>query len=142
MTVRGGLKRRRAWAVVVMAVAMMAVASSACGGDDESPDVPASPTTQSAPTATTLPPATIAVRFQEGEVVGGAQKVTVERGNTVNLVVSADVADEVHVHGYDMTAELTPDTPVALTFQADSGGVYEVELEELGETLVTLQVEG
>jgi hypothetical protein len=51
------------------------------------------------------------------------------------------VADEVHVHGYDLTAALTPGQPTELTFAATIPGVFEVELHDAGTVLLTLQVQ-
>ena len=58
----------------------------------------------------------------------------------MTITVTSDVADQVHLHGYDLSAPVGPDTMSALTFQASISGVFEVELEELGTLLFTLQV--
>jgi hypothetical protein len=59
----------------------------------------------------------------------------------VTLTITSDVADEVHLHGYDLTAALTPGTPAELAFDATIPGVFEVELHETGTVLLSLQVE-
>jgi hypothetical protein len=56
------------------------------------------------------------------------------------MVVTSDVADEVHLHGYDIEKELSPGTPVTLQFDATIAGVFEVELHEAGTVLLRLQV--
>jgi heme/copper-type cytochrome/quinol oxidase subunit 2 len=66
--------------------------------------------------------------------------VPVAHGAHVTLAVTSDVADEVHVHGYDVETELEPGTPAELTFDATIPGVFEVELHESGTVLLTLQV--
>ena len=71
---------------------------------------------------------------------GDTGRVPVDAGTAVTLVVTSDVADEVHVHGYDVEAELTPDSPAELAFDATVPGVFEVELHEAGTVLLTLQV--
>jgi len=43
--------------------------------------------------------------------------------------VTADVSDEVHVHGYDKKTDITAGVPGSLTFTADIPGEFEVELE-------------
>ena len=48
----------------------------------------------------------------------------------IEIVVRADISDEVHIHGYDYKADVTPDNPAVLTFVADLPGIYEVELED------------
>ena len=62
-------------------------------------------------------------------------------GEEVTLVVTSDVADEIHVHGYDLTLALSPSRPTQLSFGATVPGVFEVELHDAGTVLLTLQVE-
>jgi hypothetical protein len=50
------------------------------------------------------------------------------------------VADEVHVHGYDLTVDLEAGQPGELTFTPNAAGVFEVELEEHGLQLLELEV--
>lgn len=54
--------------------------------------------------------------------------------------VTADVSDEVHVHGYDVFADVAPEAPAELTLTADIPGIFEVELESSGLVLFDLQV--
>ena len=61
-------------------------------------------------------------------------------GTEVRLEVTADRADEVHLHGYDRKVDLQPGRPAVLEVRADTPGVFEVELEEAGMKLVELQV--
>jgi len=51
-----------------------------------------------------------------------------------------EVADEVHVHGYDMTVDVTPGAEETLEFPADIPGIFEVELEDAGTLLFELEV--
>lgn len=73
-------------------------------------------------------------------------KVTAERtyqvplGSTVRIEVSGDVTDEVHVHGYNVTADMSPDKPARIEFPATIPGVFEVELEKAHRTLFELEV--
>jgi hypothetical protein len=64
----------------------------------------------------------------------------VQSGETVVLRVVADVADEVHLHGYDRTANVAPGKPAQIRFTADITGVYEVELEQRKQPLLMLEV--
>jgi heme/copper-type cytochrome/quinol oxidase subunit 2 len=82
----------------------------------------------------------IAVQVAGGQVSGDTGRVPVPVGDQVTLTVTSDVADEVHLHGYDLTAALTPGTPAELTFDATIPGVFEVELHEAGTVLLSLQV--
>ncbi|MEV0587890.1 hypothetical protein [Nonomuraea sp. NPDC050310] len=62
----------------------------------------------------------------------------VAKGGSVSLTVTSDVADTVHVHGYDVEAAVTPGVPVTLRFTANMTGVFEVETH--GSGLVLTQV--
>ena len=83
----------------------------------------------------------IEVEVAGGQVSGDTGRVPVAAGEQVTLSITSDVADEVHVHGYDLDAELVPGTPAELTFDATIPGVFEVELHESGTVLLTLQVQ-
>jgi hypothetical protein len=83
----------------------------------------------------------IEVTLADGRVSGGADRVPVAAGTPVTLVITSDVADEVHVHGYDLAAALVAAQPTELTFDADIAGVFEVELHDAGTVLLTLQVQ-
>ena len=54
--------------------------------------------------------------------------------------MQADVADEVHVHGYDLMADVSPGRAAVIAFRADAAGVFEVELEDAGKLLFRLRV--
>jgi len=98
------------------------------GGSDEPAPSPTGSTT-----------AEIDIGVADGQVTGpGTAEVT--QGQDVRIVVDADVTDEVHVHGYDLHAEVTPDSPGVVEFTADAPGVFEVELEDAGLLLVELTV--
>ena len=82
----------------------------------------------------------IEVTFANGKAGGDTGRVKVAVGTSVALVVTSDVADQVHVHGYDIEKELSPGTPVTLTFDATIAGVFEVELHHANTVLLRLQV--
>lgn len=143
---RSGLARACALAALLAAVA------TACGGDDE-PDAPASgtstttavPTSGGEPTATattTTAPAVrvIEVDFEGGRVTGGVRSEKVPLGETVLLRVTSDVADEVHVHTYDLVADVAPGRPAEIEVEATIPGRHEVELEDRGRAVLTLEV--
>jgi len=97
--------------------------------------------TEGAPTTTTAP---AGIRIERtvtgGALEGEAGRASVPVGEEVTIVVSADEADEVHVHGYDLFADVAPDQPAEITFPADIPGVFEVELEGSGLLVVELEV--
>lgn len=67
-------------------------------------------------------------------------RVTVERNDIVELVVTAQTATEVHIHGYNHLIPVEGGQSTAFRFVADLGGVFEIELEETGAQVATLQV--
>lgn len=73
-----------------------------------------------------------AVEIRGGQVQGGVESIRADVGDMVELTVTSDVADEVHVHGYDLHAPVGPDQPAVVTFQSDIPGVFGIELEERG----------
>jgi hypothetical protein len=131
--------------VAALAVAVIAFVIASPGSDDEDGDQAAQTTAtqeqNQAETETeaeteaetqTEPepppePAVTRVRIRGGQVVGGAKTVEVARGEAVRLVVAADAADEIHVHGYDITKNAGPGAPARFVFRADLEGVFEVE---------------
>jgi hypothetical protein len=80
------------------------------------------------------------VVFKDGKVVGGLKRSTLEKGDKVVLVVVSDVDDEVHLHGYDKTADVTPGKAARLAFVAAIPGRFEVELEDRGIQIADLEV--
>ncbi len=76
-----------------------------------------------------------------GGKVSGDSRVTVKLGEQVTIRVVSDVAEEVHVHTYDLTVDLEPGVPGEVTFTADIPGVHEVELEDSHLHLTSLEVQ-
>ncbi len=74
-----------------------------------------------------------------GAITGGGRREA-PLGSTVSIEVTSDVADEVHLHGYDKKVDVTPDAPATLTFTADIPGIFEVELESRAIKLIDLAV--
>jgi hypothetical protein len=148
--------RVQRWRLRATAVAMAALTLSAsCGNegiDEVGPDDTKAPSTTAvesgAPSTTTAEPTTsmagaaarMEVTVRDGAVVGGASRKRVTLGEPVAIVIDADVADEVHVHGYDHKAPVAPGAPAELVFTPDIPGVFEVELEERGLVLLRLEV--
>jgi hypothetical protein len=93
-------------------------------------------TTVSAPTTTTQAVDVTVV----GGVVDGPDLFEYNVGDQVEIVVLTDVADEVHVHGYDVMFDAEPGVPVVISFEADAQGIFEVELEGSSLELFEIQV--
>jgi len=121
-----------------------------CASSEETSAGPTSSATPSAtPSETAEVPAqtpansvrTITVTIRGGRIEPPPGRVRVSQGETVRLVVASDVADEVHVHGYDLEKQLLPGQPTTIQFTADQPGLFEVETHELGKVLFQLLVE-
>ena len=102
----------------------------------------ASGSTSSSASGTSSAAATqrIEVTVAGGKASGDTGRVPVAVGTSVTLVVTGDLADEVHVHGYDKEADLSPGQPTEVQFDATIPGVFEVELHKAGTVLLRLQV--
>jgi hypothetical protein len=125
-----------ATSVLVLAVGCAAGGSAPAGSVGQS--VSAQPS--SGPPPQEASDKTISVRISNGKVEGVPARVEVDRGTRVRLEVTSDRSDELHVHGYDKTAQLAPGSPAAVTFVADLPGMFEVETHDSGLLLFQLVV--
>ncbi len=75
-----------------------------------------------------------------GELMIEDRRFDVPIGSTVRIEFTADEAEHVHLHGYDILADVGPDLPVEMVFVADSPGTFEVELEDSGRFLFEILV--
>lgn len=141
-------------AVVAAAIVVGFVVASP-GGDDEEPaaeqttaaETQAERTgTETAGTETTPEPRPRrprppVVRIRDGKPVGGVRTIRVDKDEQVRFAVRSDVADHLHVHGYDIFKDVAPGQTVQFGFKADIEGVFEVELEDRREQIIRLTVE-
>ena len=142
-----------------LVLAVLAVALAGCGGNDDDGETTVAATTSAATTTTeattttaettttaatttTAKPetTTIAVTVVDAKPQGGIARPSVKRGDHVVLVVRSDTADEIHVHGYDLSADVEAGGTVRIPFVADTPGRFEVELENLGVQLAEITV--
>jgi hypothetical protein len=134
--------QRIALVAAAVVVAVLAFVIAQPGDDDDDGERAATTPTQTdtggasdggvtAPTAEEPPPPpepeVTRLRIRGGSVVGGPQDIEVERGETVRIVVAADAADEIHLHGYDITRNAAPGQPARFRFVADAEGAFEIE---------------
>jgi len=123
-------------AAIVVAAGLFFVLRPDNGDDNASGTTTTTATTSTTTTATEPteppPPATVRIVVRGGEPVGGVRNVTVSKGRQVVLIVSSDVADEVHLHGYNLKRDVAPGSPARLPFRATINGTVEVELEQRG----------
>lgn len=110
-----------------------------------------STTAPPAPTTTTLAPVTVTsttadatnpifeITVANGEVEGPT-RASVRLGDVFIVRVVADVAEEVHLHGYDRFGDVAPGMPAVIEVEALIPGVFEVELEGSGLELLLIEV--
>jgi hypothetical protein len=55
-------------------------------------------------------------------------------------VVESELTDHVHLHGYDLMADVAPRAPATIRFTADAPGRFEIELEDRGLQIGELEV--
>jgi FtsP/CotA-like multicopper oxidase with cupredoxin domain len=81
------------------------------------------------------PPVT-RINVKGGVIDGDVKSIEVAKGDTVRIVVSSDVDDEIHLHGYDIEKEAGPGKPARFKFKATLEGAFELEshaAEDAGE---------
>ena len=99
-------------------------------------------TTEPSPTTTTEAPPemlVVEINYESGAVEGGG-RIEVPLGEPVLIRIDSDVADEGHLHGYDIFVDLEPGTTGTIEFVADIPGIFELELEESRVLLADLEV--
>lgn len=127
-----------------------------CGGDDGDQEAAATTVATTAATSTTTGASTgsqattttagfsgvlIEATVTGDKVETASRRVRIDRGQKVRIRVQADRAEEVHLHGYDLSADVAPGRPAVIDFTADAPGVFEVELEQAHLRLFELQVQ-
>ena len=98
--------------------------------------------TEAPPVTTSQGPGTVHLEYVivGGKPQGGISRDSVDLGSDVVVTVTSDVADEVHVHGYDLMADVAPGSPATIRFKADAPGRFEIELEGTGVQIAELEV--
>ena len=127
-----------ACACVVAATALAA----GCGSDDSSSASSTDLTTVETDTTTTetAKPTVVSIVVVDGVPKDGIVRESVNEGDRVVLVVNSDVADEIHVHGYDISREVAAGGTARLPFTTTIPGQFEVELESRGVPIADLTV--
>lgn len=128
-----------AGAAVVVAVALFLVLRPDDSNEPEA-SAPTTTTTGRTTVGTAQPPpapkpagpAQVQIVVRNGLPAGGVRRVTVAKGRRVVLLVTSDVADEVHLHGYDVMRDVGPRQPARIPFRATIVGTVEAELEHRG----------
>jgi len=135
--------------VLVAASTLASIAMVGCGSNDSESASTDTTTTGTATTATTTTttatevekPTEVKVVVVDGAPQGGIVRATVNKDDQVVLVVTSDVADEIHLHGYDLKSNAAPGKDAHITFVAKVPGRFEIELEDHGVQIGDLEVE-
>jgi formylmethanofuran:tetrahydromethanopterin formyltransferase len=144
--------QRLTFLAIAVAIAVVAVVIIASSGNDEEEASTASGTATPTATATATPSAegtvqetatpTPTPKPQPPLVVPGkVTKLRFKEGDTVRFRVRSDVADHVHVHGYDLMKDVEPGKTITFSFPASITGIFEIELEDRGEQIAQLRVD-
>ena len=77
----------------------------------------------------------VMIDFADGEVTlasngSDSDRIEAPLGSNVRLMITTDVTEHVHVHGYDIFLDLVPGETAVLDFVAEIPGLVEVELED------------
>ena len=125
------MARRRSQAIRLaglLAASLLAVA--ACSSGDPAPT-----------TATSAAgPDLISVAISQHKVTPAPAVHTVRLGDQVELTVTSDAADQVHLHGYDKEIEITAGKPGTIDFTANLPGIFEVETHVSNLQLLQIEV--
>jgi hypothetical protein len=118
--------------VLVLSLALLV---AACGDDSSATTTPVSATAVAIDVTVSGGTVTVTV-----DGAAASDHVSVALGSQVHLTVTADVADEVHLHTYDLMVDLEEGAPGSIDFTASIPGIFEVELEGSALHLIDLEV--
>jgi heme/copper-type cytochrome/quinol oxidase subunit 2 len=133
-------------AVVIAIVAIVVLADSS-----EDPATPPADNADATATATrtgeasaadTPTPTPTPTPEPQPPLLDGSKVVKLEftEGDTVRFRVKSDVAEEVHVHGYNIAKDLEPGQVATVSFPASITGIFEIEYEHAKQQIAELRV--
>ncbi len=141
------MPRNQRIALLAVAVAVIVVAFIVLRPADEAatPTATTPAQTQPAPATTTEPepepePEFTTIRIRDTQPAGEVRDIEVQTGDRVRLAFDSDVAEEIHIHGYDRYIDLIPNETVRESFTADAEGIFEIELHGSGALVANLEV--
>jgi hypothetical protein len=133
-------------AALAVVAAIIIVPSLSDDEEKASNDVPTQTQTGTDTISVGLPPkkpkrpAVKTITVRDGKPVGGVQRLSFKKGQTVRFAVKSDVADEIHVHGYDLSKDVPAGGRAVMSFKAKSDGIYEIELEQRAVQIAQLRI--
>ena len=130
-------------ALALLAALALAIGLAACGSSsDETNETSAATATRPAdsPESASMGGKVPTIVIRNGEPVGGIKELEYDAGDQIRFEVSSDVADEVHVHGYDLMQDVPAGGTVSFDFPAEIEGIFEAELEGRKEQIAEIRV--
>ncbi len=127
--------RRPAFLPVVAIILAALLAAVACGSAAQPEPIPApAPTAESSRTHAEGQPPSDPAASDDAVVINMAiaaragslsrDDLQVNKGDNVSINFTADEPGEIHLHGYDLTAPVSPGSPGTLNFVADTAGAF------------------
>jgi hypothetical protein len=89
-------------------------------------------------TTTTVPGVTV---LEVVVVMGEVVEVRAELDDDVRLTIHSEQVNEVHLHTYDLHADVGPDSSAVIEFVASIPGIFEIEFEQGGTLIAELRVD-
>jgi hypothetical protein len=71
---------------------------------------------------------------------GGVHTLTYNKGEQVTFTVVSDVADEIHVHGFNFKKDVAKNGSVTFSFPGTDQGGHVIELEKRGQQIANLEI--
>ena len=141
----------------ILAILLISLCAASCGGNNGTTSTSststattttvattttttATTTTTTAATTTTTDQEIPRIKVEDGVKTEGLDTLSVRVGETVRFEVEADVADEIHVHGFDLHFDTIPGEEVLVEFVAEATGIFEIELEAAELHILDLEV--
>ena len=148
----GRTMRRRAWPLAVSLAVVLTACGSSNGSSSGSGSSGTTATTiEDEPTPTSGPPvpatvtdgkATIDVTVGTDDFTtsGGTRVVSVPKGTSVTINMTAPDAEDYHLHGYDLEQKADAGKTSTFEFTADQTGQFDLESHLTEKTLLVLVV--
>jgi hypothetical protein len=137
------MKRLNKTAFALLAALAIAIGLAACGSSsDETNEATNGTATRPAdsPESASMGGKVPTIVIRNGEPVGGIKQLEYSAGDEIRFEVTSDVADEVHVHGYDLMQDVPAGGTVSFDFPAEIEGIFEAELEGRKEQIAEITV--
>jgi len=130
---------------VAVAIAAFVILRPSDDSSDSNSGAQPSPTsnptdTAKKPGAPKPKPSIPTIKVKAGKPVGGVGEIGVDKGDVLRFAVTSDAPHEVHLHGYDISKDVTAGGKVTFRVPAKLDGIFEVELEDLTEPIAEVRV--